>query len=94
MADGVRTNFMVFPNIRICLAPFGDRYHRFGVVDSPESHHHIPVETHGRASLQSRVRMDMSCVHSNVPVRVQTIIIVHISTIIPIHPCKCSRMFW
>ena len=35
----------------------------------------IPVETHGRASLQSRVRMDMSCVHSNVPMRVHIIIV-------------------
>jgi len=55
--------FHVFPNIRNCPAPCGNGYHRFGVVDSLESHHYS-VETHGRASLQSPVCMDSSCVHA------------------------------
>ena len=39
MAGAVGTDFMVFPNIRNCPAPCGNGYHRFGVFDSPESHH-------------------------------------------------------
>ena len=80
MADGVRTNFMVFPQHPQLPCPMRQRVPSFWVFLISWNSTIIPVETHGRASLQSPVCMDTLCVH--------TIIAVHVSTIIPVRPYK------
>ena len=91
MADGVRTNFMVFPNIRICLAPCGNGYHRLGVVDSPGFCHRSRRDARPCVSTITRVYGHIVCSYNCRPCASKTIIAVHVSTIIPVRPYKYTH---
>lgn len=77
-------DFMVFPNVRICLAPCGNGYHRFGVVDSLESHHYFRRDARPCVSTITRVYGFVVRPCNCRPCASKTIIAVHVSTIIPV----------
>ena len=59
MAGAAGWNFIGFPNVRICPVPFGNGYHRLGVIDSPEFHHRSRRDARPCVSTR-RVSMQLS----------------------------------